>query len=47
MMKLRQNKLYLKPEKCKFDQLEVEYLGVIISEGQVRMDPMKVNGITD
>jgi hypothetical protein len=25
----------------------VEYLGVIISEGQVRMDPIKVNGIMD
>ena len=44
--KLRENKLYLKPEKCEFDALEVEYLGMIISQGSVRMDPVKVDGIT-
>ena len=27
--------------------LEVEYLGVIISEGKVQMDPVKVEGIMD
>ncbi len=30
---LRQNKLFLKAEKCEFETLETEYLGVIISEG--------------
>jgi RNase H-like domain found in reverse transcriptase/Reverse transcriptase (RNA-dependent DNA polymerase)/Integrase zinc binding domain/Chromo (CHRromatin Organisation MOdifier) domain len=45
--RLREHKLYLKPEKCEFDVLEVEYLGVIVSEGKVRMDPVKVEGITD
>jgi hypothetical protein len=43
---LREHKLYQKPEKCEFDMLEVEYLGVIISEGKVQMDPVKVEGIT-
>ena len=38
--------LYLKPEKCSFDQTNIEYLGIIISEGNVRMDPAKVQGIT-
>jgi hypothetical protein len=37
--------LYLKPEKCSFDQTAIEYLGVIISTGNVRMDPAKVQGI--
>src|SRR5262245_38078995 len=36
---LREHKLYLKPEKCKFDASEVEYLGVIVSKGKVKMDP--------
>jgi hypothetical protein len=38
--------LYLKPEKCSFDQTAIEYLGVIISAGNVRIDPAKVQGIT-
>jgi len=40
--KLAKHDLYLKPEKCKFHQSEVEYLGVIISHGDVKMDPIKV-----
>ena len=27
--------------------LEVEYLGVIVSEGKIWMDPVKVEGIMD
>src|SRR3954465_646745 len=29
LQKLREHKLYLKPEKCEFDKLETEYLGMI------------------
>ena len=43
--KLAKHDLYLKPEKCKFHQSEVEYLGVIIGHGNVKMDPVKVEGI--
>ncbi len=32
---LRKNKLFLKAEKCEFEVLETEYLGVIISEDSV------------
>ncbi len=32
---LRENKLFLKAEKCEFEVLETEYLGVIISENSV------------
>ncbi len=38
--------LYLKPGKCSFDKTSIEYLGVIIANGQVHMDPAKVAGIT-
>src|SRR3979490_597235 len=41
------NNLYLKPEKCVFEQLEVEYLGLILSAGKVAMDPVKVAGVHD
>ncbi|SJL04219.1 uncharacterized protein ARMOST_07580 [Armillaria ostoyae] len=44
---LRKHKLFLKAEKCEFEVLETEYLGVIISEGSIRMDPIKVAGITE
>ncbi|SJL08099.1 uncharacterized protein ARMOST_11461 [Armillaria ostoyae] len=44
---LQENKLFLKAEKCEFEVLETEYLGVIISEGQVRMDPVKLAGIAE
>ena len=42
---LADNDLYLKPQKCQFEVTEVEYLGVIISEDRIAMDPIKVNGI--
>jgi hypothetical protein len=47
LQKLRDNDLFLKPEKCHFHKKEVEYLGVIVGKGQVKMDPIKVKGITD
>ena len=36
--------LYLKLEKCSFAQTSIEYLGIVISEGQIKMDPAKVEG---
>ena len=47
LAKLEEHKLFLKPEKCDFEKTEVEYLGVIISEDSVRMDPVKVKGIME
>ncbi len=44
---LHENKLFLKAEKCEFEVLETEYLGVIISENSVRMDPVKITGIAE
>jgi hypothetical protein len=46
-VKLEQLDLFLKLEKCFFSQPEVEYLGMIIGNGQVKMDPVKVQGIAD
>ncbi|PPQ81108.1 hypothetical protein CVT24_008812 [Panaeolus cyanescens] len=44
---LQDNDLSLKPEKCLFEQSEVEYLGVIVSHNCIRMDPKKVEAIRD
>ncbi len=45
--KLEQNDLYLKPEKCNFEKKEIDYLGVIIGNGWIQMDPKKLKGVTD
>jgi len=44
---LWKHSLFLKPEKCEFEKTEVEYLGVIISQNSVKMDPVKVAGVTE
>ncbi len=45
--KLEQNNLYLKPEKCNFEQKEIDYLGVIVGNGKLQMDPKKLKGVAD
>ena len=44
---LRDNKLYLKHTKCKFEQSETEYLGLIVGHQTIKMDPAKVSGVTE
>src|SRR5260221_10260374 len=40
-------KLFLQPEKCKFECQEVDYLGLIILKDHIAMDPVQVQGVTD
>ncbi len=47
LQRLCENKLFLKAEKCEFEVLETEYLGVIISKNSIRMDPVKIAGIAE
>ena len=42
---LKDNKLYLKPAKCEFEVLMVKFLGYIIGNGEIQMDPAKVKAI--
>ena len=44
---LHDNKLSLKHTKSNFKTQETEYLGLIVSKGQIKMDPGKVKGVTD
>ena len=46
LVKLEKLSLFLKPSKCQFHQKEVKYLGMIVGNGSVYMDPVKVEGIT-
>jgi hypothetical protein len=44
---LEQNDLYIKPEKCTFEQEEMEYLGVIVDKGKMHMDPKKLLAVAN
>ncbi len=44
---LEKNDLYLKPEKCTFEQEEIDYLGIIIGQGTLKMDLKKIQGVAD
>src|SRR5271170_3219221 len=44
---LLDNDLFLKLEKCSFWQTKLEYLGLIVEEGKIGMDPAKLRGIAD
>ena len=44
---LKENKLFLRPEKCKFYKQQIEYLGLVISENKVSMDLVKVAGVQE
>jgi hypothetical protein len=45
--RLAEHQLYLQPEKCEVERTRIEYLGLIISENRVEMDPVKVAGVAD
>ena len=47
LAQLQDNDLFLKPTKCKFNKTKVEYLGMVIKEGKISMDPGKLKGIRD
>jgi hypothetical protein len=47
LCRLEENDLYLRPAKCEFECTEVEYLGMLIRENHVSMDPAKVQAVTD
>jgi Reverse transcriptase (RNA-dependent DNA polymerase) len=47
LMKLAEHDLYLKPEKCVFEQHRIDFLGVILQHGTIYMDPAKTQGVAD
>jgi len=44
---LVEHKLFLCPEKCEFHQKEIKYLGLVILENKVAIDPVKVARVRD
>jgi Reverse transcriptase (RNA-dependent DNA polymerase) len=39
--------LYFKSKKCEFRKPKIEYLGLVVEEGELAMDPAKLKGILD
>ncbi|MPV02328.1 hypothetical protein FVA96_24335, partial [Escherichia coli] len=46
LQRLLQNSLFVKAEKCEFHAPSVSFLGYIIGQGDIRMDPAKVSSVT-
>jgi Reverse transcriptase (RNA-dependent DNA polymerase) len=45
LTKLMEHNLFLKPEKCSFEQPSIEFLGVRVMQGQVQMDDTKIEKV--
>ena len=44
---LNNNKLSVQTKKCWFHQTRIDYLGIIISKGSIKVDPEKIKGVTN
>ena len=44
---MKEEDLHLKLTKCAFEQTEVEYLGLVVKNGEVLMDPIKLKAVKD
>ena len=47
LQRLMENNVYLKPKKCEFCKEKIEWLGMVIQEGKITMDPGKLKGSQD
>ena len=45
LQQMKELDLYLKIKKCKFGVSQIDYLGMVLSPGQIKMDQTKLNGI--
>ena len=46
LSRLLENSLYVKAEKCEFHAKSLPFLGYIVAEGSIQMDPAKVSAVT-
>lgn len=47
LQRLLENQLFVKAEKCEFHASSVTFLGYVLSSGQVKTDPAKVQAVLD
>ena len=43
--RMQEEDLHLKLAKCAFNQMEVPYLGLVVKNSEVHMDPTKLNAV--
>jgi hypothetical protein len=42
---LEAESFFLKPSKCKFKRSSIDYLGIVVSNGAISIDPTKRDGL--
>lgn len=47
LQRLLQNKLFVKAEKCEFHKPLVSFLGLVLAEGEIRINPEKVSAVVE
>src|SRR5271170_4154283 len=47
MKKMIIHNLFLKARKCAFHETKLEYLSLVVEEGKLAMDPVKVKGLAE
>ncbi len=47
LQRLLENQLFVKAEKCEFHVSKVSFLGFIVAEGSIQMDPIKVSAVSE
>jgi len=47
LQRLEEEDLFLKPEKCFFEKPSIEYIGMIISQDMIQMDPAKLSTVLE
>nr|XP_016441632.1 PREDICTED: uncharacterized protein LOC107767225 [Nicotiana tabacum] len=47
LARLREHELYVKLSKCSFAQKQIDFLGHVNEEGQIKMDQQKIQVVTD
>ena len=45
LFKLKESKIWLRPEKCEFHTQRTKYLGLIITSGAIEIDPTKIETV--
>ena len=45
LQRMKELDLHLKIKKCRFGVSQIDYLGMVLSPGEIKMDQTKLNGI--